>query len=384
VLPKYAEIVVIGGGVIGASIAYHLARENILPVVLEKEEIESGSSGACEGLILLQSKKPGIHLEMALASNSRFVQLSEELGCDIEYERRGGLVVIESEDQLESMKLFADRQRACGADLTFLDRKRTLEAEPVLSPSIAGATYSPVDGRVNPLLLTQAFLKAARRRGARIFTHAEVKGIGISKHRISAVNTTRGRIETSLVVNAAGALAAGVGHMVNLKIPIEPRRGQILVTEPAPPTVRHCLLSAGYIAAKFNPSLAASTGGFAVEQTANGNILIGSTREFAGLDRKTTCEGIHAIADRILRVLPVLADLHIIRTFAGLRPYTPDGLPILGPVEGLEGFIMAAGHEGDGITLSPITGEIIAKLITRTALPFSLDPFRLERFATVS
>lgn len=380
-LPKYADAVIIGAGVIGASIAYHLARAGILSVVVEKDEIASGSSGACEGLLLLQSKKPGIHLELAMASTARFQDLSEELGIDIEYERKGGLVIIENEQELAAVKQFVEKQKACGVDVTLLDPRRSLDMEPSLSPHIAGAAYSPIDGQVNPFLLTRAFLKAAEKMGVKVFTGSEVRGIGVSKRRVNAVNTTKGRIESSLIINAAGAYAGVVGRMVNLNIPVTPRRGQILVTEAMPRFINCCLLSAKYIAAKFNPAVAETGGtGFAVEQTANGNVLIGSTREFVDFDRRTTYEGVNTIAAQILRVLPNLKDLHVIRAYAGLRPFTPDGLPILGKVESLEGFIMAAGHEGDGITLSPVTGEMIAKLLSQKDPPFPLSHFRLERF----
>ena len=380
-LPKFADIVIIGGGVIGSSIAYHLAKERMAAVVLDKDDFISGSSGACEGLLLLQSKKPGIHLEMAIASTRRFSELTEELGYDIEYEQKGGLVIIESEEELDAMKRFVEKQKAYGVDLDLLDKEQTLEMEPTLSPHIVGATYSPYEGQANPFLLTRAFLGAAEKLGAKVFTHAEVRGIGISKGHVNAVNTTKGRIETPIIINAAGALAGTVGDLVNLNIPIKPRRGQIMVSESVPRLVHNCILSATYIAAKFNPELAKAGGmGFAVEQTANGNVLIGSTREFVGFDRQTTFDGVNTIASQILRVFPGFKDLNIIRAYAGLRPYTPDGLPILGPVEGLEGFIMAAGHEGDGVTLSPVTGEIIAKVISRAESPFPLDHFKLERF----
>jgi sarcosine oxidase subunit beta len=169
--------------------------------------------------------------------------------------------------------------------------------------------------------------------------------------------------------------------MAGLEVPITPRRGQILVTAAVAPLLRHCLISAQYVAAKFKPELAAAGGmGFSLEQVDSGNILIGSTREFAGFDRRTTFDGIRTIARRIVPVIPALKHVPVIRSFGGLRPYTPDGLPILGRAAGLEGFIMAAGHEGDGIALSAITGELIAELIATGRTQIPLEAFRLERF----
>ena len=380
-LPRKADVIIIGAGVIGASIAYHLTKENIQAVVLDKKEIASGSSGACEGLLLLQSKKPGIHLDMALENIRRFPSLVQELDHPIEYENKGGLVVIETEEELDAMQLFVEKQKKHSVDVSLLSTEQARQKEPALSENIIGATFSPLDSQVNPILLTLGFLGAAQKAGAKVFANTPVRAIELTAGRVTAVNTDRGKIETSVVINAAGTFAPEIGALINLTIPIKPRRGQILVTEATAPVLKRCILSAMYIAAKFNPQIAEAGGvGFAVEQTSNGNILIGSTREFVGFDKHTTYEGIQNIASTILRVIPGLENLHVIRAFAGLRPYTPDGLPILGKVESIDGFIMAAGHEGDGITLAPVTGAMIAKLVAAEEAPFPFNDFRLERF----
>ena len=381
-LPRSADVVIIGAGVIGASIAYHLSKENIQAVVLDKKEIATGSSGACEGLLLLQSKKPGIHLDMALESIRRFPDLIEDLDQPIEYETKGGLVVIETEDELDAMRIFVDKQKKHNVDVSLLNTEQAREKEPALSEKIIGATFSPLDSQVNPLLLNRGMLQSAKKTGTTLFSNTRVEAIELTQNRVAAVQTDKGKIETRIVINAAGTYAAQIGEMVNLTIPIKPRRGQILVTEAAPPILQRCLLSARYIAAKFNPKIAEAGGvGFAVEQTANGNILIGSTREFVGFDKDTTYDGIHTIARAILQVIPGIENLNIIRAFAGLRPYTPDGLPILGQVDLIDGFIMAAGHEGDGITLAPITGAMIARLVAGKEAQFPFDEFKLERFS---
>jgi glycine/D-amino acid oxidase-like deaminating enzyme len=194
------------------------------------------------------------------------------------------------------------------------------------------------------------------------------------------VRTDKGEIQTGTVVNAGGVYAAQIGALAGLNVPIKPRRGQLVVTEAAGTLIRRCMLSAQYIAAKFNPDLARKGGGVSIEPTARGNFVLGSTREFVGFDKRVTLAGIDHIARKVSSILPALKKIKIIRVFAGLRPYTPDGRPILGPVAGLDGFVMAAGHEGDGIALAPITGEIIAELIADNRTNFPLEEYRLERF----
>jgi len=278
-----------------------------------------------------------------------------------------------------------EKQQKIGLDVSLLDTDQARKMEPSLSEKILGSTFSPLDGQVNPILLTFAFISAAKKLGTEVLTHIEITGIELKSGEVRSIKTTKGEIQTDIIVNATGAYAARVGKLVDLDIPIKPRRGQILVTEAAPQILRRGLLSAGYIAAKFDPSLAETQGvGISMDQTSSGNLLLGSTREFVGFDKRTTYEGINSILRNTSRIIPQLKNMHIIRSFAGLRPYTPDGLPILGKVQGIEGFIMAAGHEGDGMALSPITGELIAELIDTGETSISLDPFRLERFFTTS
>ncbi len=378
--PRAADAVVIGAGVIGASIAYHLTRRGIRPLVVEEHDPAAGSSGACDGLVFMQSKKPGLHLKLALESRSRFDALREVLGPGVELRATGGMCLVETEDELAAVRRFVVEQRATGLDVELLDWAEARWREPALSERVIAATWSPADAQVNPYGLTFAFLRAAQAAGAQVVTGSPAVGIRVARGRVEAVLLPDGEIATPVVINAAGARAPEVGRWVGLEIPITPRRGQILVTAAVPPLIRHCLISARYVAAKFDPEIARSGMGFSVEQTDTGNFLIGSTREFVGFDRRTTLEGLRTIAARIAPVLPALNRVPVIRAFGGLRPYTPDGLPILGPVAGVEGFVMAAGHEGDGIALSAVTGEIIADWVAAGRTQFPLDAFRLERF----
>lgn len=388
-MKKNAEIIVIGGGVIGTSIAYHLAKRGRRVTLLEKDDLASGSSGACDIDIILQSKNPGIHLQLAMKSAELYKKLVRELECDIEYENTGGMILIEDEKQMGAMREFVRRQKATGLEVELLDFKEASKLQRGLSPHLLGATYSPWDAHVNPMKLCFAFARAARQMGAEILTGTPAVDIRVKGGRVKSVLAGSEEIETDTVINAAGVYAPAICKMVGLSAPIKPRRGQIIVTEPVPRFVMGDVLSARYIAAKYNPRLLEGSDdletrlgvGLSLSQTRNGNLLIGGCREFAGYDKKTTYEALKAILTHATRHVPLLRGIHVIRSFAGLRPYTPDGLPILGPVREVEGFIMAAGHEGDGIALSPITGKIISDLVVDGKSDIDVKPLSLDRFA---
>ena len=376
------RVIVIGGGVIGASVAWHLSIQGTPVTLIEEREPASGSSGACDGLIFMQSKKPGIHLELALESLGRFKELSRSLPVPIEFEPCGGMVIIETQEEYRAMETYAEDQRAIGLSVDILDRDEALKKEPNLSPDILGAAWSPLDAQVNPIGLTLGFISGARRAGARILTGTRATGLATQSGRVTGVCTDRGRFEADLVVNACGAKSPGIAAMAGISLPIKPRRGQIMVTQATAPLISCCMISAKYIAAKYNPAIAESAGeGVSVEQTENGNLLLGSTREFAGFDTANTLAGMRTILKNTSKIIPKLKGLQIIRSFAGLRPWTPDGLPLLGPVGGIEGFFMAAGHEGDGIALSPVTGDLVSKMILGRPTGLSMAPFSPDRFS---
>ncbi|MBM3239079.1 FAD-binding oxidoreductase [Candidatus Poribacteria bacterium] len=379
------DVIIIGGGVIGAATAYYLSKRNIKTILVEKNDLASGTSGACDGCIFMQSKKPGRHLELALQSAKLYQTLPDELDCDIGYKKSGGMILIESEEQLATMRQFTQQQQNAGLEVELLGIEDALKIERHLSPQLVGATYSPMDAQVDPLSLTFAFAAAAKRLGAQILTDTEVTSIAVKNGKAEGVQTNSGKIAAEIIINAAGVYAPFIGMMVGVEIPIIPRRGQILVTEPLPPLINCIMLCACYIAAKFKvdwqegKKARGQEGkvdshltddsqlgvGTVLEQHHASNILLGSTREFVGYDRRVTIEGMRAIAHHAKNILPILSNVHIIRSFAGLRPYTSDGLPFLGYIGGPEGFLVAAGHEGDGIALAPITGKLLADCVEK-------------------
>lgn len=386
---RESEVVVIGGGIIGASIAYYLSKGGKQVALVEREDIAAGTSSACDGAVLLQSKHPGVHLELAMESARLYSTLSEELGCDVHYRQHGGTVVIRTREEWQAMQDWVAKQRRTGLQVELLGKKETLELHPMLSEDVLGCAYSPLDGDVYPMAVALAYASAARRLGAHILTRTRVTGILLEGGRVTGVVTDRGTIRTGMVVNCAGAWASQVAQLVGVEVPIRPRKGQLVVTEKLPPIQKGVILSAEYMAIKYNPELVNSTTdpfvrrsiSLVMEQTFEGNLVIGGNREFVGYDRRVDPNAISGILQNALSWVPGLAGVNVIRTFAGLRPYTPDGLPILGPVPGVRGFYMAAGHEGDGIALAPVTGVMMAEFLIRGRTEYPIELFSLERFS---
>jgi glycine/D-amino acid oxidase-like deaminating enzyme len=236
--------------------------------------------------------------------------------------------------------------------------------EPFLTGELRGALRFRGDDQVSPYRLADALREAARSCGATVLPYTEVVGLKLSGRRIVGAQTKNGTIPCDVVVNAAGAWAAEIGRMVGLEIPVKPVRGQIVATE----TLRKIL------------SACVSTTACYLAQKGHGEIIIGSTTEEAGFDVGVTAMAMASLSAGAIRAIPLLEGVVIKRAWAGLRPGSPDELPILGPVADLRGYLNACGHFRTGILNAPLTGLVIAELAAGRRPSHPIEPFLLSRF----
>jgi len=389
---KKYDVLIIGSGIIGSAIAYFLSKEKINVGVIEKGNIGEETSSACDGLVFLQSKKPGISLRLSLESIHILKQLQGEFERDIEYEQKGGLVIINSEVENNVFKQKVKQLQEIGLDVQLLDRKRTLKIEPFLSKEILGSTYCRFDGSINPIALTLAFAETAIKSGINFYHSTEIEDfIYENKHIVGVISNKQEKFFAEKIVLAAGIYSNKILSKINIQLPIKPRRGQVIVSEPIAPLLNHAILSGRYLAAKLFPEILQDLSdpfnkigiGLVIEQTKSGNLLIGSTREFVGENKEVTFQGIEYILKHATSIIPSLKDINVIRTFSGLRPYTIDGLPIISKLTPYDNLIVATGHEGDGITLSAITGKLVKQMVMEEQLDYNIEQLDYSRFNNV-
>jgi len=373
-------VVVVGAGIVGAACAFYASRAGLDVTVLERGAVAAGTTGAGEGNLLLSDKAAGPELDLALRSAALWNVLSDELGGEaFELERKGGVVVAGSAEGLAALHAFAAEQRAAGVASIPLDAGQLRDAEPHLSPALAGGAFYPGDMQVQPALAAAGLLAAARAAGAELRTGVEVLGSELASGRLTGVRTSAGLVPADYVVNAAGTWGGEVSARLGGAVPILPRRGFVLVTEPLPRVIRHKVYSADYVA-----NVASDRAGLelspVIEGTRSGTVLIGASRERVGFDTTISIPVVRQLAAQAVRLFPVLAGICLMRVYAGLRPYCPDHLPVIGTDPRVPGLLHACGHEGAGIGLAPATGELIADLITgrpATVDPAPFDPVRL-------
>jgi glycine/D-amino acid oxidase-like deaminating enzyme len=366
-------VVVAGAGIIGSACAEALTREGVEVVVVDRLPVGSGTTSRGEGNILVSDKAAGPELTLARLSRRLWLEVGDLVGRSaIELEEKGGVVVASSAEGLASLHDFAAGQRAAGVTAIEVGDARALE--PHLAPGLPGAVHYPEDMQVQPVLAAARLLRSAVDRGAVFRTGVEVTGaLTAVGGRVQGIRTSSGEgIEADAVVNAAGTWGGIVGERLGAPIPVLPRRGFVLVTEPLPPLVRHKVYSADYVD-NVGSSDAGLETSCVVEGTRGGSILIGASRERVGFDTSLDVDVVATLARQACALFPFLERVELLRTYRGFRPYCPDHLPVIGPDPRRPGVLHACGHEGAGIGLAPATARLVTDYVTGTRSSETLD-----------
>ncbi|MFI2611853.1 NAD(P)/FAD-dependent oxidoreductase [Kitasatospora sp. NPDC018619] len=374
------DVVVVGAGVVGAACAYYAARAGLAVAVVDRGPVAGGTTGAGEGNLLVSDKEPGPELDLALLSTRLWRELADGLGPAVEYEPKGGVVVASTAAGQDALRAFAAGQRAAGVEAEEVPGERLRELEPHLAEGLAGGFHYPQDAQVQPALAAAHLLREARRRGAVLITGESVTAVDLGPDgAVRGVRTDRRTLAAPAVVNAAGTWGGEVAALAGVHLPVLPRRGFVLVTEPLPRVVRHKVYAADYVANVASGSAGLETSAV-IEGTPGGPVLIGASRERVGFDRTLSQEVLRRLAGQAAALFPVLAGVTVLRAYRGFRPYLPDHLPAIGADPRVPGLHHACGHEGAGIGLAPATGLLISEQLTGGRPQLDLAPFRADRF----
>ncbi|MDA8299994.1 MAG: FAD-dependent oxidoreductase [Actinomycetota bacterium] len=380
-LPKACDVVVVGAGIVGTAVAASLAAAGLEVCVLERSGPAAGASSAGEGNLLVSDKLPGPELALAMRSLELWRQLAEDAGRSIEWVEKGGLVVAWDGPGLAALRSLADAHRAQGVSVEMLSGGELPGVEPALSRELAGGAFYPEDRQVQPMLVVAWQARKLVEHGGTIVRGAEVTG---ARHgaggAIAELSTSLGAISVgSWVVNAAGAWAGRLAALAGGCVPVQPRKGHVLVTEPLTEFVRHKVYEAGYLGSIHEEAIGRACAAV-VESTPAGTMLIGSSREFVGFAGQVDAGAVEEVARQAVALVPGLAGARLMRAYAGLRPATPDCLPVIGADLAVPNLLHATGHEGAGILLSQVTAELVECLVLGREPPLDLAPFSPGRF----
>ncbi len=351
-MKKSYDVGIIGGGIIGATIAYYLAKMGMKNVVLfDKSYFTSGSTGRCGGGIRQQWSTPA-NVKLGIRSVKLFEQYEKELNFSFDYVQKGYLILAFTDDEVKAFKKNVKMQKSLGLKVDFISKKEAKKIVPFLNTNdILGATYCPTDGLGSPFLATFGYLKRAREMGIEIYNYTKVLSIKKNKGKYD-LKTSNGNVSVKYVVNAAGPWAKDISKMLNYDIPVHPERHQILVTEPLERMV--------------DPMVIDFKHGFYGSQEKNGGFVMGEGDPTEPESHKVSSHWkfLESISKKFTYLFPKFKDVKILRQWAGSYTVSPDAQPILGPISKEDkNFFLAVGYSGHGFMLAPATGEAIAEWI---------------------
>jgi len=365
-----ADVVIIGGGVNGCSLAYRLAKKGLDVVVVEKKYLSSGATGAC-GAGIRQQWSTRENASLAIQSVKIFEQLSKELGQDIEFRQGGYLIAVHDENEMKQAEKNVAMQRSLGLKVDILEPEEITEVVSILDVKgmkAIGATFCPTDGHANPFKTTFAYADAARKLGAEINTHTTVIDLKTTQKVIREVVTDQKTIRTSVVVNAAGIYSKAIAKKVKVKLPLRPFRKEIMATERLQPL--------------FEAMVISFKDGIYFSQQKEGQIVGGIPipDEKEGYKTMPTFTFLQHMAQTLTRYAPVLKHVNLLRHWTGFYDVTPDARPILGEVKEVKGFLQCNGFSGHGFMISPMVSNLLTDLITDGKTSEVLENLSLERF----
>jgi len=361
-----ADVIVIGGGVIGCAIAYNLAKAQVKTRVIDKaDSVGREASWAGAGILASHASTREPYAELCRASLALYPSLAEELKAqtqiDIEFIRSGSIAISFTEEERRGLTGLAGRRIDRGFSAEMLTAEQVWEVEPAISREIVGGVYFPHDAQVRNPKLVKALAKGAAQLGTEFLFGNPVTAFLRESDRVIGVEVNGKTHYGDTIVIAAGCWSGKLVSLLGYALPIEPARGQMVLAEAMPPLLRHTIDGLGvYLVPR-----------------ADGKILIGATVEFVGYDKRTTLEGVRQMIEAGITLMPGLAEKSFVQAWAGLRPYAKH--PYLGKLPGFDNVIVASGHHKNGILLSPITGKLICELITTGNPSMSLEPFCPDR-----
>jgi hydrogen cyanide synthase HcnC len=394
-LNSHQDVIVVGGGVFGCAVAYELAKRSVNVLLLDQSLPGRATSASAGGLwpvgeavglgcgVIYHAAQesenssgsapeplPNVFRDFLVASNNRFPALADDLreqtGIDIELTAGVGLIFLMYTPDEQGIVDSIARSLPQDDVLEILTPEEVVELEPTITRDIVGGALLPGEHQVNPMQLAEAYKRAAIAAGAKFRHDTRVTGFRRKNDRVVGVEIGDEFLSGDVTVNAAGAWSAELAATAGIELPVFPIRGQIVLSESLPEVLRGCI----------------STSECYLTQKMHGEILIGSTTDRAGFDVSVTEDAISSLCRGAIRAVPMLRNVGIKRVWAGLRPGTPDELPILGRIDGVTGIINATGGFRTGIVASPLVAELVAQVIVEETLTLPIDPFLASRFAT--